>query len=216
MKLTAGDASVPLSYRLINGKGYYVSDKTAEAGLRYKVEVSAAGLATVEASDTLPRRPSMREPFAQQGGNRVKVYLSDLPGTDRYRFRLYKAARLADGRYVPAERKMYRFDPSYNNSFTDMITETYHDYSLIPDDRFDGREILIVLQTRQVLAEGEVLLLEVAGLTNASWQYLRSAERQQNNTGSILMDPASVFSNVAKGYGIFGGVSSAWIEIPVL
>lgn len=215
VKLTAGSETIPLAYRKINEKGYYVSAKTMVTGVRYKVEVSAAGLPAVEATDTLPRRPLLREPFAQKGGNRVKVYLSDLPGADRYRIRLYTATQLADGRYVAKERKYYRFDPSYNNSFTDLITETYHDYALIPDERFDGKEILVVLQTRQVLAEGEVLLLEVNGLTNASWQYLKSIELQKTSTDNVLMDPATVFSNVDKGYGIFAGLSSAWVEIPV-
>lgn len=215
VKLTAGDVPMVLQRQVINGRGYYVTDTKVAAGLRYKVEVSASGLTTVEAEDTLPRQPLLREPFAQAGGNRVKVYLTDQPGTDRYRIRLYKARKLADGRMVPGERREYRFDPSYNNSFTDLLTETYHEYSLIPDERFDGREILVVLQTRQVLVKDEVLLLEVTGLTSASWQYLKSLQLQDAARDNVLIDPATVFSNVGKGYGIFAGVSAAWVEIPI-
>ncbi len=215
VKLTAGTTVMAMQFRTIGGKGYYVSDAKVTAGMRYKVEVTAAGLPSVEAEDTLPRKPLLREPFAQEGGNRVKVYLSDLPGGDRYRIRLYKARKLDSGSFAPAERRQYRFDPSYNNSFTDLVTETYHEYSLIPDERFDGKEILVVLQTRQVLVKDEVLLLEVSGLTSASWQYLKSLQLQEANRGNLLVDPTQVFSNVGKGYGIFAGISTAWVEIPV-
>ncbi|WP_341838167.1 DUF4249 domain-containing protein [Chitinophaga pollutisoli] len=215
IRLMAGDAPMDLQYQEIGGKGYYVSATKVAAGVKYQLEVSAAGLPAVTAEDTLPRRPLLREPFAQEGGNRVKVYLSDMPGPDRYRIRLYKAKKLGDGRYVPAERRGYRFDPSYNNSFTDMITETYHESSLIPDERFDGREILVVFQTRQVLVKDEVLLLEVTGLTSASWQYLKSLELQETVNGNFLGEPASVYTNVGKGYGIFAGVSVTYLEIPV-
>ncbi|WP_109694480.1 DUF4249 domain-containing protein [Chitinophaga deserti] len=215
VRLTAGNTVLPMQFKTIGGKGYYVSDAKVTAGMRYKVEVTATGLPAVEAADTLPRRPLLREPFAQEGGNRVKVYLSDLPGGDRYRIRLYKARKLDNGSFTPAERRQYRFDPSYNNSFTDLVTETYHEYSLIPDDRFDGKEILVVLQTRQVLVKNEVLLLEVSGLTSASWQYLKSLQLQEANRGNLLVDPTQVFTNVGKGYGIFAGISTAWVEIPV-
>jgi len=215
IKLTAGNAPVAMQFREINGKGYYVSSTTVATGKPYRIEVAAGGLPAVKAEDTLPRRPRLHDPFAQAGGNRVKVYLNDLPGIDRYRIRLFAAKKGTDGRYVPVSRKEYRFDPSYNNNFTDLITETYHEYSLIPDERFDGRDILVVLQTRQVLVKDEVLLLEVTGLTSASWQYLKSIQLQSSGDGNLFVDPTIVFSNVDKGYGIFAGVSSAWLEIPI-
>jgi hypothetical protein len=128
---------------------------------------------------------------------------------------LYKGVKDGHGVVTPVERRLYRFDPSYNNSFTDMLTENYLESTLIADDRFDGQEITIVMQTRDMNVKDEILLLEVTGLTRSSWTYLKTLELQTSNQGNILVDPSKVYSNVEKGYGIFGGVNAARLEVTV-
>ena len=215
VKLKAGAEILPLLWQVIGGKGYFVSAQPAKPGLEYTVSVAAPGLDTIFAKDTLPRKPFLAEPFAQSGGNRVRFVMKDLPGADYYRFRLYKGAKDGHGVVTPVERRLYRFDPSYNNSFTDMLTENYLESTLIADDRFDGQEITIVMQTRDVNVKDEILLLEVTGLTRSSWTYLKTLELQTSNQGNILVDPSKVYSNVEKGYGIFGGVNAARLEVTV-
>lgn len=215
VELKAGAEILPVQWHIIGGKGYYVSTRPAKSGVEYNISVSAAGLDTVTAKDTLPRKPLLAEPFAQAGGNRVKFVMKDMPGVDYYRFRLYKGAKNGNGETIPAERRLYRFDPSYNNSFTDMLTENYLESTLIADDRFDGRELTIVMQTKDVNVKDEILLLEVTGLSRSSWLYLKTLELQAANQGNILVDPSKVYTNVVKGYGILGGVNAARLEVTV-
>jgi hypothetical protein len=96
-----------------------------------------------------------------------------------------------------------------------MLTENYLESTLIPDDRFDGREITIVMQTKDVNVRNEILLLEVTGLTRSSWMYLKTIALQLENEGNLLVDPGKVYTNVAKGYGIFGGVNAARLTVEV-
>jgi hypothetical protein len=177
--------------------------------------VNAPGLDTVRAADVLPRRPAVVEPFAQAGGNRVKFLLKDLPGKDFYRFRLFAGEMTAANVAVPVKRLRYRFDPSYNNSFTDLITNNYLESSLVPDERFDGRETTIVMQTEQVNQPGDVLILEVTGLSYHTWQYLKTLEMQHADEGNILVEQTRVHSNIAGGYGIFGGLNAAHLSIAI-
>lgn len=215
IELKAGNEVLPLQWNIISGKGYFVSTKPARPGVEYNISVSAPGLDTITAKDTLPRKPLLAEPFAQGGGNRIKFVMKDLPGVDFYRFRLFKGTKNTSGEVVPTERRLFRFDPSYNNSFTDMLTENYLESTLIPDDRFDGREITIVMQTKDVNVRNQILLLEVTGLTRSSWMYLKTMELQLDNEGNLLVDPSKVYTNVVKGYGIFGGVNAARLTVEV-
>lgn len=211
----AGGTRIPVALKVIGGKSYFVSDAPIAPGLPYGAEVSAAGLDTVWAADTLPRRPILSQLFAQVNGSRVKFLLKDAPGRDYYRFRLYAGRKNDAGQLVPAKRLRYRFDPSYNNSFTDLITNSYLESNLIPDERFDGREITVVMQTEMVSQPGDIIIVEVMALTLNSWQYLKTLELQNANESNFLLEPNRVHTNVTNGYGIFGGVNAAQLALEI-
>lgn len=211
VKLKAGDTEMPLDWKIIGGRGYFVSREPAAATARFHITAASAGLDTAFAADTLPRKPSITTSFAQAGGNRVKFQLKDLPGHDYYRFRLYRA----DEHFVPVAREQYRFDPSYNNSFTDLVTDRFIESSLITDERFDGQQITVVMQTEHVLNANEFLLLEVTGLTYDAYQYLKTLELQATAEDNLLVDMDKVHTNVKGGFGIVGGVYNAYLQVPV-
>lgn len=211
LTLKAGSSTVPVQWQVIDGKGYFVSGAPVRYGFRYTLEVSAPGLDTVFATDTLPRAPVLSASFAQAGGSRVRFNMRDLPGGDYYRFRLFQANR----DYIPQKRALFRFDPSYNNSFTDLVSDKFLEYTLIDDGRFEGREITVVMQTQEVNKAGGYLLLEVTGLTRAAWQYLKTLEQQVSNSNNPLVDPNAVYSNVHQGYGIMAGVNSAYLRVEI-
>ncbi|MGX5820791.1 DUF4249 domain-containing protein [Chitinophaga lutea] len=216
LTLKGGAAVIPLDWQVINGKGYFVTRAPLPAGVTYRIEAAAAGLDTVHAQDTMPRAPQIREPYVQAGGSRVKFVLRDLPGRDFYRFRLYEAEVPQPGeKAVPHKRLKYRFDPSYNNSFTDLITNSYQESALIADDRFEGKEITVVMQTEAVTQAGKVVLMEVESLSFAAWQYLKSLELQNANEGNLLVEQIRVYSNVDKGFGVFGGTAPSRLEVAV-
>ncbi|WP_074242373.1 DUF4249 domain-containing protein [Chitinophaga niabensis] len=215
ISLMAGSTKLPLQWQVINGKGYFVSQTPAPKNVEYNIKVSAAGLDTVTAKDTLPRQPLISQPFGQAGGNRVKFVLKDLPGWDAYQFRLYKGVMSASNQVVLSERLLYRFDPSYNNNFTDLIAENYREVNFIADQRFDGNEITVVMQTKNVNIKGEYLILEVTGLTQDAFKYYKTLELQTTNDGNPLVDLNKVHSNVSKGYGILAGVNAARLQLEI-
>lgn len=209
--IKAGSTIVPMQWQVIGGAGYFVSQSPVRYGYRYSMEVSATGLDTVHATDTLPRAPVLSSPFAQAGGSRVRFNLRDLPGADYYRFRLFHANK----DYIPQKRALFRFDPSYNNNFTDLVSNNFLEYILINDERFEGKEITVVMQTQEVNKAGGYLVLEVTGLTCAAWQYLKTLEAQSNNGNNPLIDPGAVYTNVNNGYGIMAGVNSARLHVEI-
>ena len=215
VSLMAGSTTLSLQWQMINGKGYFVSQTPAPKNVEYNINVSAAGLDTVTAKDTLPRQPLISQPFAQAGGNRVKFALKDLKGWDAYQFRLYKGVMSPSNQVVLSERLLYRFDPSYNNNFTDLITENYREVNFIADQRFDGSEITVVMQTKNVNVKGEYLVLEVTGLTQDAFKYYKTLELQTANDGNPLVDLNRVHSNINKGYGILAGVNAARLQLEV-
>lgn len=207
----AGLTDVPVQWQVIGGKGYFVSQTAVKKNERYRVEVIAAGLDTITATDTLPRAPLLSAPFAQAGGNRVRFKVRDLPGQDFYRFRLFHS----DAAGNPVSRARFRFDASFNNSFTDLVADNFIDNALISDERFEKQEITVVMQTQEVNAAGGYLLLEVTCLTNAAWKYLKTLEVQTSNSGNALLDPSQVYTNVVKGYGIVAGVNSGRLPVEI-
>lgn len=213
---TAGNMNIPLQWQVINGKGYFVSQVPAPKNVSYNIKVIAAGLDTAMASDTLPRQPVISQPFAQAGGNRVKFALKDMKGWDAYQFRLYKGVmNAATNQVVLSERLQYRFDPSYNNNFTDLVTENYREENFISDERFDGKEITVVMQTRNVNIKGEYIILEVTGLTLDAFKYHKTLELQAINDGNPLVDLNRVHSNVSRGYGILAGINAARLQLEI-
>lgn len=216
ISFTAGNVNIPLQWQVINGKGYFVSRIPAPKNVLYNIKVIAAGLDTATASDTLPRQPILSEPFAQAGGNRVKFVLKDMKGWDAYQFRLYKGVMSAStNKIVLSERLQYRFDPSYNNNFTDLITENYRESNFISDERFDGKEITVVMQTKNVNIKGEYIILEVTGLTQDAFKYHKTLELQTLNEGNPLVDLNRVHTNINRGYGIMAGVNAARLELEI-
>lgn len=216
ISFTAGNVNIPLQWQVINGKGYFVSQVPAPQNVLYNIKVMATGLDTVTASDTLPRQPALSQPFAQAGGNRVKFMLKDKKGWDAYQFRLYKGVmNTATGKVVLSERLQYRFDPSYNNNFTDLVTENYQENNFITDERFDGQEITVVMQTRNVNVKGEYIILEVTGLTQDAFKYYKTLELQTTNDGNPLVDLNRVHTNINRGYGIMAGVNAGRLELEI-
>lgn len=216
ISFTAGNVNIPLQWQVINGKGYFVSQVPAPENVLYNIKVIAAGLDTATAHDTLPRKPLISQPFAQAGGNRVKFDLKDIKGWDAYQFRLYKGVMSATtNKIVLSERLQYRFDPSYNNNFTDLITENYREVNFISDERFDGKEITVVMQTKNVNVKGEYIILEVTALTQDAFKYHKTMELQTLNDGNPLVDLNRVHTNINKGYGIMAGINAARLELEI-
>jgi hypothetical protein len=194
-------------WREINGRGYFVSDTAARPGKVYTITAAVAGLTAVTGTDSIPGLPEASGLFAQQTASQVKFMLKDPAGTaNYYRVHLY-AADSINGSIQPLSMIRYRMDPSLNDNFGDIISDTYYQDLVVKDERFDGKTIRFVLQTDKPVTY-KYLVAEVTALTTQGYRYLKSVDEQQNgqDDGNFLSQPVKVYSNVTNGYGIVAGM----------
>ncbi|WP_295120349.1 DUF4249 domain-containing protein [uncultured Chitinophaga sp.] len=208
VSLFENDQEIPVTRKVINGLGYFVSARQIKYGYNYKVKATADNLTAVSAVDSLPQQPMVGLPSGFVGGNRIQFKLQDRAGfTDYYRFRIY-LAEVSGGRPVPVTPLKVRFDPSYNNEFIDIFSREYYVTNIISDERFSGSEVNVVMQTENPLPADQYLVVEVTALTPTAFKYLKSLQYQGANVENPLVEPATVFSNVTGGYGIVAGINS--------
>lgn len=204
-------------WRVINGKGYYVSQGVARAGAQYTVNVSYPGLTSVVATDSTPASPDIRDASAQKTSNRVKFSLKDNAAEKNYyRIRVYNAD-IVNGEMVPLkyDTVKIRLDPSFNNNFIDIIGNAYYSEVLLTDERINGKDVGFVLQTSTEITASH-MIVEVSGLTRGAYRYLDGTYSQRlEDRLDFSLDPVNIYSNVENGYGILGGVNAKRLSFSV-
>ncbi|WP_161596625.1 DUF4249 domain-containing protein [Chitinophaga vietnamensis] len=196
---------LPMAALQIGGNMWYVSSQPAVLGRHYKISASKSGLSSVYAADTLPPPPNVSNASAQRNSSRVRFTLKDRPGAaDYYRLRIFAYGPSGQ----PDTMRLFRLDPSFNNNVIDVIAEANYTSMIMSDERFDGKTLTFVLQTKDPIVNAKQLMIEVSELTYNSWQYLKTASAQLENSGSIVTEPVRVFTNVVNGYGIVGGINT--------
>jgi hypothetical protein len=210
-----GEPFAKLRRQVINGRGYFVSDRLARQGLRYTVTAAATGLTAVSASDTIPPQPAISDLYAQKDGNQIRFTLKDPGASSYYRIRVYRADSSGGALHIPRDTPQleYRLDPSFNDSFADIIRNAYYRDIVIDNQRIAGKTVAFLLQTRYMISS-KYLMLEVSSLTQGAFRYLRTRDAQQADS-IALGPPVKVYSNVENGYGIVAGINTKRISVKV-
>jgi hypothetical protein len=212
-----GQEFAPLSWQVINGRGYFISALPARPGRRYTVTVSAAGLTQVSGSDTMPAQPDIHSLFARKTGNSIRFTLVD-PAAQKnyYRLRIYRADTV-NGVLAAVQKLEFRVDPSLSNNFGDLMSDAYYRDVVISDERINGKSLQFVLQTRSEV-NFDHLIAEVCGLTEGGYKYLQSVNSQMENvqdSSNVLGQSVNVYSNIQNGYGIVAGIHAKRISCKV-
>lgn len=199
---------VPLAspeVQTIKGTPYYVSGTKAVLGKRYEVRVAVPGMQAVTAMDTLPGAPLAGAAAAQVNSNRIRFTLKDCPTANNYyRIRIYISnPDGSEGNFA-----QFRLDPAFNNNLVDFFTQGASSSLIMSDERFNGKEINFVLQTNNPIAATTQITLEVSALTYNTYQYLNTLTTQLRSGEAVISQPVRVFTNVANGYGIVGGINT--------
>jgi hypothetical protein len=204
--VTENGAALPApQWKVINGLGYFVSAAPAEKGKQYAIHVDNEGLTSVDAADSTPQQPVIKDANAQQDISRVRFTLQDDGSkVNYYRIRVFNA----DSNFTPimTDTVKFRLDPAYNNSFIDILGNSYYSEVMLSDERINGQETLFVLQTeKQVTAS--YMIVEVSALTSGAYKYLQETYSQRlEDKLDFLFDPVSIYTNVINGYGIVAGI----------
>ncbi|TWF45376.1 uncharacterized protein DUF4249 [Chitinophaga polysaccharea] len=199
---------VPLAspeVQTIKGMSYYVSGSKAVLGKRYEVRVAVPGMQAVTAMDTLPAAPLASAAAAQINSNRIRFTLKDCPTANNYyRIRIYISnPDGSDGSFA-----QFRLDPAFNNNLVDFFAQGASSSLIMSDERFNGKEVNFVLQTNNPIAATTQITLEVSALTYNTYQYLNTLTTQLRSGEAVISQPVRVFTNVANGYGIVGGINT--------
>lgn len=210
------EPTAPFTWKVINGKGYFVSASPIKADRHYTVQAAMTGFKSVEATDSLPRQPLTYGGHAKQGAKKIRFTLKDPAGIKNYyRIRVYTASEPPAGKEaVPQTIMPYRLDPVFSNDFLDRAVDSYYNTLVLEDERFNGRELVFVLEAQQTIT-APYLVVEISALTVTAFKYLKTLSLQQQDGGSIITEPVFVYSNVENGHGVVAGINTRWVAFKV-
>lgn len=198
-------------WKVINGRGYFVSENIAGEGKHYNINVVAKDLKDVSASDSTPLPPVIKNVTAQRTINRLRFTLSDnATETNYYRIRFYNADSV-NGVLVKnkTDTVRCRLDPAFGDNIIDIISNSYYNEILVSDERINGKDFEFVMQTEKGMTRSSDMIVEVSGLSRGAYKYLRATiDPRQNDETDFVLNPVNIYSNVQNGYGIVAGVNA--------
>ena len=208
---------------------YVFGDSALQAGETYSLRVSAPGFETVRATDAVPMPVptsvlSYRALASSRSGSGDRVEFSleleieDPPGeANYYQISLYRVftGRGASRLYLSTN------DPS-------IIADNNVDGSPLEEGGFEGdapyfRDTLFDGMTREIELSHDLgrdpgpdpsgMYLQVLYISEAYYQYLKTARLHDDTQDNPFAEPLNVYGNVENGYGIFAGYSSRTFEL---
>ena len=234
--LLAGDRAVGELEFDDAAQEYVFGDSALQAGETYSLRVSAPGFETVRATDAVPMPvptsvlsyralPSSRYGSGGWVEFSFELEIEDPPGeANYYQVSLYRVftGRGASRLYLSTNDPSILADNNVDGSpLEEGKFEGYAPY--FRDTLFDGRTHEIELSTdfdsgmpRSRVSESEPDLsgihLQVLYISEAYYQYLKSARLHDYTLDNPFAEPLNVYGNVENGYGIFAGYSSRTLE----
>ena len=212
-------------------QAYVFGDSALQAGKTYSLRVSAPGFETVRATDAVPMPVptsvlSYRAIASSRSGSGDRVEFSleleieDPPGEENYyQVSLYR---------VFAGRGASRIELSFSTKDPSILADNNVDGSPLEEGKFEGyapyfRDTLFDGRTREIELSHDLgrdpdpdpsgMYLQVLYISEAYYQYLKTARLHDDTLANPFAEPLNVYGNVENGYGIFAGYSSRTFEL---
>ena len=191
----------------------YKSTMRARPGANYRVTAEIPGYPEMEGHDSVPRRAavgevSMREVPSddRRGRANVSVELFDRPGErNYYRIRLYEQISFLVGNTL---RNYLQPIPMMSTDPLDILFNKKERNEFFTNDAlYNGRSPRFNFIAVSESKFKYPLIVEVATLTNDSYNYLFSSFMASEKNEDVLSEKVIVFNNVRNGFGIVGGMS---------
>ncbi len=211
----------------------YASEKLLQTGRSYSLQVSAPGFETVHATDSAPPpvptsiesyRVETSDPVPGEPGVsaindfRITLQIQDPSGEEnRYQIRV-----IAPDRSGSYDKHFSTRDASIiaDNRIEDPVLEGVEPFvgtePFFQDALFDGESHAIELSLTHFEVEADlerIIWLQVRYVSETYFRHLKSALLHKHTQDNPFAEPASVYSNVENGYGIFAGYSSKTFEL---
>lgn len=189
---------------------YYLTldDSLGTEMATYKIEASFGDYKPVTVEQTMPGLVTIKEASFEADGtfdptgekvDEFSITFNDPPGEENYYlFRVSYIEQFVDwnGDTIRSSGMIYldSNDPIVNYSQEGLI---------FTDKAFDGSEYTINGWDYGWYEQVESFELELINLTKDGYLYLKSLEDYYNSEGNPFAQPATVYSNIENGYGIF-------------
>ncbi len=211
----------------------YASEIPLQAGKSYSLRVSAPGFETVHATDSAPPPvPTSIESYRIETSDpapedqefmkitdlRITLKIQDPPGQEnRYQIRVFAPERSEtyDMHFSTRDPSIISANRIEDPVLDDGVEPFVGSEPFFSDALFDGEthEIELTSSNLYVEAGPERIFCQVRYVSETYFRHLESALLHEHTRDNPFAEPASVYSNVQNGYGIFAGYSSMTFEL---
>jgi len=201
---------------------YYYPSLSLQSGTKCKIKYKDKKGNIAEASDILPFAVPIKSidtstSFDENKWKMLKIKLVfDDPDSLKNYYAVainYRSNRGA-GFYHP----YFNFECSSSIIEADLVGKIVCGQVVFSDKHFNGKEINIELVTRDYYANADSVVFEVMllSISESYYKYATSFYKQVLANKDFYSEPASVYSNVKGGYGIFAGYSKSVKKISIV
>ena len=214
----------------------------AQPGDAMRMEVSAPGRTSVNATTTIPKLVSIESveitdtifenvsySYIDSLGNyytidtivphyELQIKFHDLPGEDFYSLEIrYEDAYSEVGACFTTDDPVFTIDGSYGFDPGDADNNvTICGEVYFTDATFDNSEKIMTVSVLEISTEfitDPKLIFRLDHISKDYYSYNASLQLQVQNNDNPFSEPVPVFSNIVNGFGIFGGLSSSSVEL---
>ncbi|MCB0652990.1 MAG: DUF4249 domain-containing protein [Saprospiraceae bacterium] len=185
-----------------------LNESLGAEGATYKIEAVFGDLEPVSVEQTMPGLVEIKEAKYQPEGtfdptgekvDEFSITFNDPPGEENYY--LFRASTIEQYEDWNGDTITYR-NYIYLDS-NDPIAEYSEKGLIFSDKAFNGNEYTIKGWNYSWWEQVEKFEMELVSISKDGYLYLRSLENYNNAEGNPFAQPATVYSNIQNGYGIF-------------
>ncbi len=217
--------------------GEYRSESTVvKSGMKYELRVKYASFKAIKAVSLVPgqakaevesfKMVEVRTDEYTSEKLRLKVKVSDMPGNDYYRLKLYAPQwwyNEETGEYEFDEDSYYslRFDSSdpvlngnvvvVNDDFSD---HPLNEYRVFDDALFEGEDYVLTFDVDGYdLETASKMKIDLQKISYDLYLYYKTLDAYNYYEDSPFSEPVRIHSNVSNGAGVVGSFTSNWLTI---
>ena len=191
-----------------------------QVGTPYTLRVSAPGFETAEATGQAPRPVPFRIALREGEHSDVDVTITDPAGRDNY-YALFVYEKIVGPERTVRQALLFTsasplLKDDVQIDFGDGGRARY-ERALFTDETFQGETRRVTLRIRDLETPSQLppeverfVIVVLASLSEASYEYQRTADLADDTEDNPFSEPVQVFSNVNGGLGIFAGAT--WVE----
>lgn len=199
-----------------DGEGYYKLNNFIPTALsEYVLEIDASGFESINATTYVPSLlQSIQVDTSTTGeykryeiqfndnGNETNFYAVLITNYSVYFDEFYNEYFLSQNTYFNTS-EIY-----VQNGYQDSGNEKYGEGFFFNDKSLNGQQISFTgEQYFNQYEDSSFTVVQVASISESYYNYLLSYDKYKNVNGDPFAQPVQVYSNIDKGFGIFGGVS---------